>query len=211
MTSNAIRIHRHPLSGHSHRVQLFASLTGIAHELIDVDLAAGEHKQAPFLALNPRGQVPAIEDGDVRLGDSNAILVYLARRYAPEWLPASPVQEARVQQYLSLAANEIANGPAAARLVTVFGATLDAQAAKTKAAAVLEFLEQRLEASTWLVGSRPTLADIAIYSYVAHAPEGNVSLAPYPNVRALLSRIEALPGFVPMQATPVGLAAPAAA
>ena len=84
--TNAIRIHRHPLSGHSHRVELFASLAGIAHDLIDVDLAAGAHKQADFLALNPFGQVPVIQDGDITLSDSNAILVYLARRYAPDWL-----------------------------------------------------------------------------------------------------------------------------
>lgn len=127
--SNAIRLYRHPLSGHSHRVQLFASLVGIHHELIDVDLANGEHRGAPFLAINPRGQVPAIEDGDVRLGDSNAILVYLARRYASAWLPVEAVPEARVQAFLSLAANEIANGPAAARLVTVFTAGLRADAA----------------------------------------------------------------------------------
>ena len=52
-----------------------------------------------------------------------------------------------------------------------------------------------------------TIADIANYAYLAHAPEGNVSLDDYPNVRAWLARIEQLPGFVPMQATPVGLAA----
>ncbi|MCL4162893.1 UNVERIFIED_CONTAM: hypothetical protein GTU68_060286, partial [Idotea baltica] len=128
--SNAIRIHSFPLSGHCHRVQLFAGLTGIGHELVPVDLAAGEHKRDPFLALNPAGKVPVIEDGDVVIADSTAILVYLARKYAPDWLPADAVGEARVQRFLSLAANEIANGPAAARLVTVFGAELDAERAK---------------------------------------------------------------------------------
>jgi glutathione S-transferase len=54
---------------------------------------------------------------------------------------------------------------------------------------------------------RPTIADIAIYSYVARAPEGNVDLSGYPNVNAFLSRVEALPGFVPFVKTPVGLAA----
>ena len=85
--SKPIRIHGFPLSGHSHRVQLFASLTGIPHENVLVDLAAGEHKTPEFLALNPAGQVPVLEDGEVVLSDSNAILVYLARRYAPDFLP----------------------------------------------------------------------------------------------------------------------------
>lgn len=202
-----ITIHRHPLSGHCHRVELFSSLTGIPHTLVDVDLAAGEHKQPAFLAKNAFGQVPVVEDGDVVLPDSNAILVYLARRYAPAWLPTDPVDEGQVQRFLTLAAGELAFGPAAARLVTVFGAGLDPEAAAAVASRVLGRLESRLDGRDWLVGDAPTIADVALYSYTAHAPEGNVSLDPYPRVRAWLSRIEALPGFVPMQSTPVGLAA----
>jgi glutathione S-transferase len=57
------------------------------------------------------------------------------------------------------------------------------------------------------VGDTPTLADLANYSYVARAPEGNLSLRPYPAIRAWLERIEALPGFVPLVKSPVGLAA----
>ena len=205
--SSAIRIHNFPLSGHCHRVELFAKLTGINHELVFVDLAAGEHKKEPFLSLNPAGKVPVIEDGNVVLADSNAILVYLARKYAPDWLPKDPVEEAQVQRFLSMAANEIANGPAAARLVTVFGAPLDADRAKTIAAYVFDILEKHLDNREWLVGSKPTIADVAIYTYTAHAPEGNVSLEPYPNIRAFLKRVEALPGFAAMPATKAGLAA----
>lgn len=205
--SNAIRIHRHALSGHSHRVELLAGLAGINHELIDVDLMSGAHKKEPFLALNPAGQVPVVEDGGTVIADSNAILVYLARKYAPDWLPSNPVQEAEVQKFLSLAAGEIANGPAAARLFTVFGAQLDADRAKSVARTAFDRLEQHLEGREWLAGPRPSIADVAIYSYTAHAPEGNVSLDAYPNIRGLLARIEALPGFVGMVETKVGLAA----
>ncbi len=205
--TNAIRIHRHALSGHSHRVELFASLAGIAHELIDVDLASGAHKQADFLALNPFGQVPVIQDGDVTLSDSNAILVYLARRYAPNWLGQNPVEEAEIQKFLSIAAGPIAFGPAAARLVTVFGASLDADVAKAHATNIFDKLEAHLDGRDFLVSNRPTIADIAIYSYTAHAPEGNVSLAGYPHIRRLLTNVEKLDGFVPMAATQVGLAA----
>jgi len=205
--SNAIRIHRHPLSGHSHRVQLLASLAGINHELVDVDLMQGAHKKEPFTRLNPFGQVPVIEDGDIVVSDSNAILVYLARKYAPSWLPQDAVAEAEVQKFLSIAAGEIAYGPAAARLITVFGAGLDPEFCATVSATVLGKLEAHLDGREWLVGSTPTIADISIYSYTAHAPEGNISLDAYPNVRALLARIEALSGFVPMATTPIGLAA----
>jgi glutathione S-transferase len=205
--SNSIRIHGFPLSGHSHRVQLFASLAGIAHEYVLVDLAAGEHKQPAFLKLNPAGQVPVIEDGDLVLSDSNAILVYLARKYAPDYLPTDPAAEAEVQKFLTLAAGEIAFGPAAARLINVFNAPLDAQFSKATAAGVFGKLERHLEGREFLVGEKPSIADVAIYSYTAHAPEGDVSLDAYPNIRRLLRNIESLDGFVPMPVTKVGLAA----
>ena len=202
-----IRIHRHKLSGHCHRVELFASLAGIEHEFVEVDLVNGEHLREPFLTLNPFGQVPVIEDGDVVLADANAILVYLAKRYAPDWLPEDPIGAAEVQRFLSSAAGEVAHGACAARLVTVFGMDRDIE----RAQAIADWFHQRLEAHLsgrdWLVGDRPTVADVAIYSYTAHAPEGNVSLEPYPTLRAWLTRVEGLDGFVPMERTPAGLAA----
>lgn len=205
--SNAIRIYRHHLSGHSHRVELFASLAGIHVDLIDIDLAGGEHKQSAYLELNAFGQVPTIKDGDVILSDSNAILIYLAQTYAPEWYSAEPVTQALIQRFLSLAAGDIAFGPAAARLVNVFGAELDKARAAAIAERVFARLETHLDGRDWLVGDRPSIADLAIYSYTAKAPEGDVSLQPYPNIRRYLRDLESLPGFRPMASTPVGLAA----
>lgn len=205
--TNAIRIHSFPLSGHAQRAELFANLAGIPHDVINVDLAGGEHKQAPFLALNPAGQVPVLEDGDTVICDSNAILVYLARKYAPAFLPADPVLEAQVQKFLSLAAGEIAFGPCAARLITVFNAPLDVDFAMATSAKVLSKLEAHLTGRDFLVGDNVTIADVAIYTYTAHAPEGNVSLDPYPNVRRFLANVEALDGFRPMATTKVGLLA----
>lgn len=205
--SNALKIYSFPLSGHSHRVILFASLAGIAYEVIDLDLANGEHKKPPFLSINSAGQVPAIVDGTNAITDSNAILVYLARKYAPTFLPEDPVSEAEVQKYLSLAAGEIAFGPAAARLINVFNADLDREFTHATAARALTKLEAALEGKEFLVGNKPSIADVAVYSYVAHAPEGDISLEPYSNVRRLLKNIEALDGFVPFKKTKVGLAA----
>ncbi|WIE50606.1 glutathione S-transferase [Pseudomonas sp. GM17] len=203
---HAIKLYSFPRSGHAHRVELMLSLLGLPYELVFVDLAKGEHKQADFLALNPFGQVPVIDDQGVILADSNAILVYLARKYGQgRWLPEDPLGAARVQRWLSAAAGPIAFGPAVARLITVFGAQRNAEEAITRSHALLKVVEQELTASPYLAGSEPTIADIAGYSYIAHAPEGNVSLADYPQVRAWLARIEALPGFVGMPRTAVGL------
>ncbi|MGI3211018.1 glutathione S-transferase family protein [Roseovarius tibetensis] len=205
--ANPIRIHIFPLSGHSHRVELFANLAGIAHEIVTVDLPNGAHKAPSFLALNPAGQVPVIEDGTTVVTDSNAILVYLARKYAPSFLPSDPVLEAEVQKFLTLAAGELAFGPAAARLINVFNAPLDRDFCTATAAKVLGKVEVHMEDRDYLVGSAPTIADVAMYSYTAHAPEGGISLDPYPNIRRLLRNIEALKGFKPMAVTKVGLVA----
>ena len=106
-----------------------------------------------------------------------------------------------------MAAGQVAFGPAAARLITVFGAKFNAEDVIGRAHALLKVMDAQLATRSFLVGNGATLADIAGYSYVSAAPEGNVDLSPYPNVRAWLARVEALPGFVPFQKTPVGLAA----
>lgn len=207
--SNNIRLYRHALSGHSHRAELMLSLLGIEAEIFDVDLAAGEHKGAAFLAKNRFGQVPVLEDGKHTIADSNGILVYLASKYDDNsaWLPTDPAAAAEVQRFLSVAAGPIASGPAAARLVNVFGASLAHENAIAIAHNVLGVLESHMQGRDWLVGKSPTIADVSNYAYIAHAAEGDVSLDDYPNLRGWLNRIAALPGFVPMQATMVGLAA----
>ncbi len=203
-----IKLYRHALSGHSHRVELFLSLLDLDYRLIDVDLMNAEHKSDAFLQLNPFGQVPVIDDEGTVIYDSNAILVYLARKYdAGHWCTQDPTTEANIQQWLSLAAGPIATGPATARLITVFGAGYDAEETIKRSNQLLSVIEGGLRNCTFLVGDSPTIADVAAYSYIAHAPEGNVSLQPYPNIRAWLDRVRSLKGFVGMQDTQVGLAA----
>ena len=198
---STIKLYRHALSGHSHRVQVFLSILGLSAELVDVDLANGAQKHPDFLKKNPFGQVPVLEDGNVTLSDSNAILVYLATKYdsARSWLPADAVQAAKIQRFLSVAAGEIAYGPAAARSAKLFGGGLDHENAIVKAHAILVKVEIHLQDRNWLADDKPTIADVANYTYIAHAPEGDVSLENYPNVRAWLKRFEDLQGFVPMQ------------
>lgn len=206
--SHTLKLYHHPLSGHSHRVHLALSLLGLPYELITVDLMKAAHKRPEFLALNPFGQVPVLDDGGTIVFDSNAILVYLATTYDADrrWLPLDTKQQAAVQAWLSVAAGLIAFGPAAARLITVFGAKYNPEDVIGRAHQLLKVMESQLATRTWLAGTNATIADIAGYSYVSAAPEGNVDLSGYPHVRAWLARIEALPGFVPFQRTAVGLA-----
>lgn len=198
-----IRLHHFPLSGHAHRARLMLSLLGLPHEVVDVDLRAGAQKAPGFLALNAFGQVPVLEDGDAVVADSTAILVYLAARYdeTGRWLPREPLAMAQVQRWLAVAAGPLAQGPAAARVEAVFGRPRDPKRLQA-AAALFAVIEQHLEGRDWLVGDGPTIADVALYTYTSHAPEGGVSLAPYPRLRAWLARTEALPGFVGMERRP---------
>ena len=203
-----IRLHTTLLSGHGHRVKLFLTLLDLPFTLVELDMKAGDNRKPAHLALNPFGEVPVIEDGEFVLSDSNAILVYLARKYGdPSWLPEDPAGAAAVQRWLSLAAGKIAYGPCAARLVTVFGAPRDLTTAQRIAVDLFKVLDAELRDKPFATGQAPTIADIAGYSYIAHAPEGGVSLEPYPNLRAWLKRVEALPRFVPMPATKAGLLA----
>jgi glutathione S-transferase len=203
-----MKLYYHPLSGHSHRARLFLSLLNIEPELVLVDLAKGEQKSAEYKKLNRFGQVPALLDGVTVVTDSNAILVYLAKsNKRTDWLPETPLEAAAVQRWLSVAAGEIAHGPAQARLITVFGAPYDPKVTIPRAHSILALVNDELATKNWLVTNAPTIADVALYSYISSAPEGNVDLSGYPNILAWLARVEALPGFLPFQKTAIGLAA----
>ncbi len=198
-----LRLYRFALSGHCHRVELLLSLLDLPFELIDVDLAGGEQKAAPFLALNAFGQVPVLEDDGLTLADSNAILLYLAARYgASRFLPASPALVAEQQRWFSVTAGPLASGPAAARAHLVFKSPADLPAAQARARALFRVMNAHLAARPFLVGTELGLADVSNYAYVAHAPEGGIPLDEYPNLRAWVARVEATPRFVPMKAAP---------
>jgi glutathione S-transferase len=200
-----MKLHFHPLSGHAHRARLFLSLIDADAEIVDIDLAGGEHKKPAFLALNPFGQIPVLEDDGLVIADSNAILVYLAKKHAPEWLPEDAAGAAAVQRWLSVASGEIAYGPCAARLVTVFGAKFDTEEVIARAHHILALIDAQLAGRNWMTADRPTIADVALYSYIARAPEGNVDRAQYGNITAWLKRVENLPGFYPFQKTAIGI------
>jgi len=199
-----IRLYRYRLSGHAHRVEAFLAILGLPYERVEIDIRAGEQRAPAFLALNPAGQVPVIEDDGLILADSNAILVYLALAYAPEsWVPRAPAEAAKVQRWLSLAAGPVAAGLSAARRSMIFGRGPDA-AAQDIGRRFLTQLEPALEGGVFLVGEAPTIADLALYAYIARAPEGGLPLAPYPAVRAWLDRVERLPGFLAMPVAEAG-------
>jgi glutathione S-transferase len=187
------------LSGNCHKIRMMLSLLGLDYKSHVVNGAEREQKSADYLALNPFGQVPVLKDGDKVIRDSQAILVYLARAYgADDWFPADALKAAEVTAWLSTAANEVARGPNALRLHYKFCRAINIEDATAVTENLLKVLNNHLEHNQWLATNTITIADIAIYPYLALANEGKVDLAPFIHVENWLGRIEMLSGFVSM-------------
>ncbi|OAB61066.1 glutathione S-transferase [Leptolyngbya valderiana BDU 20041] len=204
-----ITLYGHELSGNAYKARLFLELLNLDYEYKRVDLMKGEHKQPSYLAINPFGQVPALVDGDRLLQDAQGILTYLARQYGGEvWLPSDAISLSRVVRWLSVTAGEVRQGPENARLYHLFGATtINIDRATEKSHQILGQLNAWLSDRAWLECDRPTIADIAVFPYVALAPDGNIALEHYPHVLAWIDRIKQLPGFVGMRCIEVPSAA----
>jgi glutathione S-transferase len=197
-SKSSITVYGTELSGHVHRVILFLSILELPYRFVEAP--AEVRRSSSFLALNPLGQIPLLEDGGEVFADSGAILVYLAKRYAAgsQWLPEEAAPAARVQRWLAIAAGELKFGPAAARVMAIWRTPGDRVQAGETADRLFRFMEAHLADRAYLAAAHPTIADLAMYAYTAHAPEGGVSLEPYPAIRAWLARVESLPRFKAM-------------
>jgi glutathione S-transferase len=194
-----VRLYDYPRSGNCHKIRFLLSLLGLDYERTTVDSTTGETLTPEFRRLNPRGQIPVLDDGGTIIWDSLAILVYLARRAGGEpWLPADALGEARVMQWLAVSENELLYGLARARAVVQLGRPFDLDLCQREGSAGLDAMEGQLAAGEWLAADHPTIADIACFPYVALSQEGGVSPEPYPAVQAWVRRIKRLPGFLPM-------------
>lgn len=187
------------LSGNCYKIRLFCGLLGLEYQTVAVNLMTGEHKQPAFFNINPRGQVPVLEDEGRLIWDSTAILTYLARKYGePYWLPVQAEELANVMQWLALAQNELLYGLARARAVKLFSRPWDLAQSQELGKAGLQVMEMHLAEHDWLANDRVSIADIACYPYVALAPQGDIPLSDFPNIRRWLAGIHGLPGYIGM-------------
>lgn len=192
-----MKLYDFELSGNCYKVRLLLSLLGREYTRESVQLGKQNH-QPDFLALNPLGLVPVLQDGELVLRDSQAILVYLARKFNNDWIPLEAAELGQVTAWLSLASNEIGSGPAGLRRIHRFGRKEDESAGRALSEKVFAVMESHLAEHDWLVGNRPTVADLACYPYLALAPEGKFETSGYPSVARWFRRIEALPGYIPL-------------
>ena len=203
-----MKLYTYEESGNSYKVRLLLSFLAVQYEKINVDLMQDEQHQPPFLAINPRGEVPVLRDGDVLLRDSAAILVYIAGKYAAtDWWPREPAGQAAIVEWLAFAASWVQYGVFTARAQLAFGIPANGlppsfrenvEAAQMRGKRSLEILDGQLRSHDWLCFGRPTIADIAVFPYIALAPMGEISLTPYPAVLAWIERFKRVPGFMPI-------------
>lgn len=192
------------LSPSCYKARLLAALLDVKLDLRPVDFHPGkEHKSPALMALNPAGSIPILQDGDLILTESTAILTYLAASHGPEWLGGSdPKDAAQVQQWLAFS-HRLTAALGGARLIEMLHATGDLADCQARGVAALRELESALFArreagQAGLAGDRLTIADIACFPYVALAPDGSVSLDPYPSIRIWMRTIRAQSGFIEM-------------
>lgn len=193
-----MKLYMTPRSGNAAKPRLLLEMLKVPYEQVLVSLVDGEHKRPDFLKLNPRGQVPVLEDEGRVFWDSTACLIYVARKHGGEkWLPTDAADMAEVMQWIALSQNEIYYGLQWSRGVIhkfkAGGGNLEEYQGYGRMG--LAVLEGHLKKNDWLALGRPTIADIGCYPYVAVADEGGITLDAYPHVTQWLKRCESLPGW----------------
>ena len=193
-----ITLYDMPLALNCYKVRLLLSLLGVEYRREPIDLLEGEHKTPEFLAINPFGQLPVLREGDIVLRDSQAILVWIARKYGNDsWMPSDPDEEALVNAWLSAAAYEIRLGPYDARLAKLFPwLCVNADTVRERSDVALGLFNDRLTGRDWIALDHPTVADVAAFPAISQCGDGDISLDGYDAIETWVGRFRALPGFV---------------
>ncbi|MHA1536375.1 MAG: glutathione S-transferase family protein [Alphaproteobacteria bacterium] len=192
-----MKIYGDLVSGNCLKVKYTADLLGLAYEWQAIDIIKGESRTEEFLALNPGGQVPAIELGDGRvLAQSNAIIQYLAE--GTELLPGDAFARAQVNSWLFW--EQYSHEPyiAVCRFAMVYqGKPREGREEwrVERGEQALDHMERALAGRDWLAQATFTIADIALLAYTRLAPEGGFELAGRPNIGQWIARCEARLGL----------------
>jgi len=192
-----LKLHYHPLSTYSRRVRIALIEKGVNAELIEIDMARGAHRQPEYLALNPYGRVPTLEDDGLVLYESTAILDYLeATHPSPPLVPADARGRALVAMHVKLCDIQLARQTG----IIIFPKRFlpkerwDEAAmaqAKKEIEKHLGILERQIGGKQWMVGDRFSLVEVCYAPFVEFFPLMEVT--PPPAVAAWTERMVARP------------------
>jgi glutathione S-transferase len=185
--------------GTSFRVHWMLKELDLPYEHKPLNMAAGEHKTAEYLALNPMGQVPVIVVDDVVLTESIAITHYLAAKFKPELLGATLEDQAHALRFSVW--NMLNLNPHFGMLArpTWSGQPLAPEVLESTLAGLAKYLpilEERLNGQEWIVGNMFSIADIDLRATFAYGEAANFDFSPYPNIEAWLKRTSERPSFI---------------
>lgn len=204
-----IRLYDFELDENCYKVRLLLSVLGLSYRKVTVNMVPGaEHLQPPLLALNPRGSLPILVDGDLVLSEAEAIMVYLVRAYGPpgQWLPSDAKSFGRLMMWLQFAARDL-HAAWLARRKSMFDEPGDEQALENAARRSFRLMDDHVTArefdgTGWFVGDTPTLADLALFPAIALSRDFAIEHEAYPALRRWMRRLRAIPGFITMPGIP---------
>ncbi len=199
-----MKLYTHPLSGNAYKAELLLSHLGVEFEKVNVDIFKGEHQTGEFTKLNPNRKIPVLVDGDFVIWESNALLFYIARKFAPSpYLPEDPEAFGKMAQWVIFGKTTLDPPLALVRFWTKYlpSEKVDAKAVAQKRVegrVALEILNEGLKNREFLADTY-TIADIACYPYVSLAHEGEIDISQYPEVSNWVKTVESQPGFTQMR------------
>jgi glutathione S-transferase len=193
-----------PVSGNCYKVRLLLAHLGLAYERRSVDVVDRSNRPELLGDLNPSQRVPTLvlDDGS-SLGESGAILWYFGE--GTRFVPGDRFERAQVLQWMFFEQYDLEPAIAVVRFWLLYSGRPEAiehRREELTAAGykTLDALERHFASSDWAVGSRMTLADIALYGYTHVAHEAGFDMGRYPAVRRWLERVASQPGHVPIDA-----------
>jgi len=203
-----ISLYDYTLSGSCYKVRLLLNFLALPYEREQINFYPGrQHKSPEFIEINPLGQIPVLRDGDLVLRDAQAILCHLANKYdaSGQWLPRDE-RFGEVMMWVMFAGGELMSS-SAARLHDALGYELDIEAARRKAHAALRILDdhmtgREIAGRKWIVGDRPTIADVACFPYIALSGDGGIGHEDYPALRNWMRDFRRLDRFHAMPSIP---------
>lgn len=193
-----LKIYGHPASICTRKVTMTAAEVDVPYELELIDFTKGEHKAAPFVARQPFGRMPAIDDEGFALFESRAIARYINDKAGGNLVPKDARDKARVEQWISIETSEYNANAMKFIYQHIFNRPQEAavlDAARTGLQATLGVMEKQLKETPFLVGKDFTLADICFMpctEYLLATPAKEI-LAAYPSVLAWWGRVSERP------------------